>query len=398
MRKLALIVFILTSFSVVAQSDSLAVDSGYQKKKIPKNQIKALYGFLGQDGNHSAVTGGIGTEELQVHSTRVVYVKKVPKNQKWLIKTGVDKITSASTDNIDFFESSASRKDYRVQANVGKMYTDSVDSNAVGYNVSASLESDYLSRGLGAFYKHKNKWGGFTELKANFFWDELRWGLVTAGVFDFTKMVYPMELRDTSWFDISHRNTFTFSTKHSFITSYRSKLGFMLDATFQQGVLSTPFHRVYDKNDELRVEKLPTFRVRLPFAVEFNYFLGSGIVLKNYFRYSWDSFQMNAYTYKLQTPIKINYLFWLKPFARVYYQNAANYFAPYQQGDFLVDEYYTSDFDLSSFWAINYGLGIKMKKKASWENLNGMELLIENYNREDGLNFWQTTFMIDFSF
>ena len=151
-------------------------------------------------------------------------------------------------------------------------------------------------------------------------------------------------------------------------------------------------------NNELRVEKLPTFRVKIPLAIEYNYFLGSGIILKNYLRYSWDSFQMNTYTYKLQTPIKLNYLFWLKPFVRLYYQNEAAYFSPYQSADFSVDEYYTSDYDLSTFGAVNYGLGIKMKKKASWQYLNGMEFLLENCNRADGLHFWQTTFMIDYSF
>lgn len=382
----------------MSQNDSLLVDSGYQKKKLLKNQIKALYGFLGQEGIHSAVTGGTGTEELKVHSARVYYVKKAKKNQKWLIKAGADRIASASTDNIDFFESSASRKDYRVQASVGKTYSDSTDTNSFGYNLSASLESDYFSRGIGLFYKRKNKWGGFTEFKANYFWDELRWGIVTAGIFDFTKMVYPYELRDTSWFNISHRNTLTLSGKHSFISSYRSKLGFLFDVTMQQGIISTPFHRVYDLNNELRVEKLPTFRVKIPLAIEYNYFLGSGIILKNYLRYSWDSFQMNTYTYKLQTPIKLNYLFWLKPFVRLYYQNEAAYFSPYQSADFSVDEYYTSDYDLSTFGAVNYGLGIKMKKKASWQYLNGMEFLLENCNRADGLHFWQTTFMIDYSF
>ena len=334
MKSLTFIIFCLISFAVYSQTDSLELNSGYVKKKLPKNQIKALYGFLGQDGDHSAVTGGTGTEELQVHSARVLYVKKARKNQKWLIKSGVDRIASASTDNIDFFESSASRKDYRIQANVGKMYTDSVDTNSCGFNISASLESDYFSRGIGTFFKHKNKWGGFTELKANFFWDELRWGIVTAETFDFTTMVYPYELRDTSWFNKSHRNTFTLSGKHSFISSYRSKLGFLMDLTLQQGILSTPFHRVYDLNDNLRVEKLPSFRVRIPMAIEYNYFLGSKIILKNYLRYSWDSFKVNSYTYKLQVPIKINYLFWLKPFARVYYQNEAAYFSPFKVADF----------------------------------------------------------------
>ena len=45
---------------------------------------------INQDGNHSAVTGGEGTEELKVQSSRVVYIRKVSDQQKWIIKTGLD--------------------------------------------------------------------------------------------------------------------------------------------------------------------------------------------------------------------------------------------------------------------------------------------------------------------
>lgn len=393
MRNLLLLSLLLNCLFSLGQQDSL-----YKKKQLPKHQIKALLGFLNQDGNHSAVTGGEGTEDLKVHSVRVSYSKKTKNGNKWIIKPGIDNVSSASTDKIDFVESSASRHDFRGQLNVGFNKISNSDSSTVGVNVSSSLESDYLSRGIGALYKKKNKYGGITQFKLNFFWDELRWGLVNVGIFDFTTMVYPFELRDSSWFNISHRNTLTFSGKHSFISSYRSRLGIMFDVTYQQGITGTPFHRVYDKFGGLRVESLPIQRVKIPISVQYNYFAGSRLVIKNYVRYSWDSFGISGITYKLQTPIKYNYRIWFKPFVRFYYQDQAKYFQPFMKHDFKTDEFYTSDYDLSQFWAVNYGLGIKVKKKASWKNINGLEWLIENYNREDGLYFWQTSFMIDFSF
>ena len=396
MSKWVVIFFCFLNVIVFGQIDSTQVN--YKKTKLKKSQIKALYGYYGQEGNHSAVTGGQGTEELKVQSARIVYVKKTPKNNKWLVKTGLDNISSASTDNIDFVKSSASKHDFRVQLNVGLNHSTKNDSLSYGGSVSSSLESDYFSRGIGTNIKKLNKYGGVSSLKANFFWDELRWGIVTAEIFDFTKMVYPVELRDTNWFNISHRNTFTLSGKHGFITSKRSRAGLMLDVTYQTGILSTPFHRVYDSFGTLRVEKLPLSRLKIPIALQFNYFLGSGLLLKSYLRYSWDSFNINSYTYRIQSPIKLNYWIWIKPFVRFYYQDSAEYFKPFSEHDFRYEEYYTSDYDLSQFWSFNYGLGIKFKKKSTWNNFNAFEWLLENYSREDGLHFWQTSFLIDFSF
>lgn len=390
------ILFIFSFYAFSQQEkDSLSVD--YKKEKLSKNQIKALFGSLSQDGNHSAVTGGEGTEELTVQSARLVYVRKVSDNQKWIIKPGLDNVSSASTDNIDFVVSSASAHDYRAQLGIGVNFTDSIDTNAFGINISASLESDYLSRGIGVDYRKKNKFGGISQLKANFYWDELRWGLINVGILDFKTMVYPFELRDSSWFNISHRNTLTLSGKHSFITSVRSRLGLIMDLTFQQGILSTPFHRTYFSDGSLRVEKLPFQRLKIPLSIQYNYFLGSGFLLKNYLRYSWDSFGISSYTYKLQTPVKLNYWMWLKPFVRIYTQDGSPYFQPYAEHD-ISNDYYTSDYDLGDFWAYNYGVSFRLKKKANWKTLNGLEWLIESYNREDGLSFWQTSFMIDFSF
>lgn len=397
MQNWILIALLFKCFFSLSQADTLDVNEGYSNIKLHKHQIKALYGFLKQDGSHSAVTGGEGTEELQVHSARVVYVKKAPQNNQWKIKAGLDNITSASTDKIDFYESSASKHDFRAQINIGLNHSDSLDTNFYGININGSLESDYLSRGIGAHFNRKNKYGGFTSVKGSFYWDELRWGLITSEIFDFTEMVYPMELRDTSWFDISHRNTFTLGLNHSFITSLRSKLGLMLDITYQTGILSTPFHRTYFSNGSLRVERLPFERLRLPLAVQYNYFFGSGFIMKNYFRYSWDSFGVKGYTYRLETPFKVNYWVWIKPYLRLYSQTAALYFKPYKAHD-VSSDFYTSDYDLSSFWALNYGLGFKFKKRPNWQHLKGLEWVFENYKRADGLNFWQTSFMIDFSF
>ncbi|MDG1517381.1 MAG: DUF3570 domain-containing protein [Flavobacteriales bacterium] len=399
MMRLFLIFFTISSltFAQEAIQDTAIIDTGYQKIKLKKHQIKAVFGFLGQDGDHSAVTGGEGTEELHVQSARIIYLKKTKKNNQWNLKGGIDQITSASTDRIDFIKSSASYHDLRGQVNIGFAYSDSTDTNTYIGVIGSSLESDYWSRQFGVKYKRKTKYGGIIQLKLNYNWDELRWGIITAGIFDFTKMVYPSELRGTNWFNKSHRNSLTLSSKYTLISSQRSRLGVMFDFTIQEGILSTPFHRVYFNNGDLRVERLPFKRVKLPLSVQYNYFISNGLIIKNYFRYYWDSFGMNSYTFSLQAPIKVKYWLWLKPFLRFYHQSGINYFKPYANHS-PSQRYYTSDYDLSKFNSLNYGLSLKVKKRPSWDRINGYVFNFENYLRSDGLSFWQTSFKIDVSF
>ena len=95
-----LFLFLISISSCWAQE----LDSGYVEKPIPKNEIKAILGYYSQDGNHSAVTGGEGTEELVVKSSRITFIRKTDSNNRWVVKTGLDQITSASTDEINYVE------------------------------------------------------------------------------------------------------------------------------------------------------------------------------------------------------------------------------------------------------------------------------------------------------
>lgn len=393
MRWLFFILFLSTG--IVYGQDSAKVDSFLLKS--PKHQLKVLYSLLGQDGNHSAVTGGEGTEKLTVHSARVIYIRKTKKNNTWKHNVGVDNITSASTDQIDLIESTASYNDNRVSAKTGFEFDLKKDTTKIGVFVGTSIESDYLSRSIGASYTYVNKKGNIYQSEFTFLWDDLRWGLVTSGVFDLSTMVYPIELRGTKWFNKHHRNTYTWNNKWSFIVNKRSKLGVFADLTFQEGILSTPFHRIVLQNNMVTVEKLPHHRFRIPLALQYNYFLYGSVILKNYARYYWDSFNLNSYTYQLTVPVKLNYWLWLKPFARVYYQTGVSYFKGFQE-HLNSSEFMTSDFDLSEFSSLNLGLNIKLKKKMNWHKVNGYEVGIEYYKRSDGLYFWQTSIMSDFKF
>jgi hypothetical protein len=43
-------------------------DSLYKQQRISKTDIQVLFGYYTQNGNHSAITGGTGTEKLRVYS------------------------------------------------------------------------------------------------------------------------------------------------------------------------------------------------------------------------------------------------------------------------------------------------------------------------------------------
>lgn len=370
-------------------------DSGYVEKPITKNQIQSIFGYYNQDGNNSAVTGGVGTEELLVKSSRITYIHKTDSNNKWIVKTGLDQITSASTDKINFIESSASYVDHRAQLDIG---FDKVDSaKSYGIHIGTSIESDYWSRVVGIKYNKKLRKDVGLKLSFSYYWDDLRWGWVKLGQWKGEKLIYPYELRGVKWFDINHRNSFNFASSVDWISSRKSRMGLKLDLVLQEGVLSTPFHRVFFENGASRVERFPSYRFKLPLGYSYNYMLSSNVILRNYLRLYWDSFGLLSATYKLQVPIKIQYWFWLKPFVRGYVQNGVDFFQPYMHHE-LGAEYYTSDYDLSKMSSASFGIDFKFKKKVSWRHFKESEFKIEKFVRSDGLSFWQFVFLTDFNF
>lgn len=370
-------------------------DSLYQKKEIKKSELSAVFGYYEQDGKHSAVTGGEGTEELSVKSTRIIYVHKTKKSNKWSFKTGVDQITSASTDQINFIESSASYVDHRVQLDVS--YTKVDSSSTKNVSMGTSIESDYWSRSIGASYSKKFKKDLKLKVKFDYFWDDLRWGWVKLGQFKGETMIYPIELRGIKWFEKHHRNSFNLGTSLNWNSSKRSKMGVDITPTFQTGILSTPFHRVYFTDGTKRVERLADQRFKFPFGFSFNYFLTNRIIVKSYARLYWDSFGMTSSTLKLTVPVKLKYWIWVSPFCRYYVQSGLNYFSEYGEHNPSAN-YYTSDFDFSQFSSLNYGLNFKFRKKMTWKYLDLFQLFIEKYNRSDGLLFWQTAVHVDVKF
>src|SRR6187549_1668302 len=152
MRKLTLtaLAFFLRIVCSHAQSDS----SAYQPRKLKLDEVNFVSSYYMQDGNNSAVTGGIGTEKL-TDFANTIELKLVRTDRKGRAHTGsfevgIDHYTSASSDNIDPTSiSSASRADTRIYPGLSYNVYNERTGLAYGGTFSYSTEYDYQSLGFG---------------------------------------------------------------------------------------------------------------------------------------------------------------------------------------------------------------------------------------------------------
>lgn len=358
-------------------------------KNIRQSKVDALLSFYGQDGVHSAVTGGKGSEDLQVYSTGINTSFTSPKQNTFYLNLGVDVISSASTDSIDFEVSSASRVDQHTSISMG--YVIQLNSEySLGAMLLFSLESDYFSRGgeLWIDYLRKDQRTS-ASLSFSAFFDDLRWGrLQPPYIIEARNLVYPVELRDSAWFDIYNRNSYNFSATYTYDLNKRMRLSVFPAYSYQEGLLSTPFHRVYF-NDRILpvVENLPQSKHMGVLGVQLNSFVGGRMILRTYAQYYADNFGVQSSTLKVEAPLKLKPRLSLIPSLRYTHQKANKYFAPYREHT-SSEEFYTSDYDLSGFWSINPGLSVniltKRQAQQKWA-LGAFSLRYSYYYRQDGL-------------
>lgn len=361
------------------------LDSTYKKQLLSKTEVQTLLSYYTQDNNHSAVTGGIGTENLQVYSPQVFIDHQRDSFNTLHLDAGVDIISSASTDNIDYSVSSASKVDSRWHTNVGFSRLLRDKQNRVGGNLAYSIESDYTARGGGLTWSRTNA-AQTREVSANVqvFFDDLRWGRLEGG--KPLKLIYPVELRNTEWFNSHKRNSFNFSFGFLQTINRRMTLGVYPGLSYQVGELATPFHRVYFADGSKRVENLPGNRLKIPLGIQLNSFLGSHWILRTYYRFYWDDFGIVAHTFSIESPYKVTRLLTVTPFVRIYTQTKADYFEPYARHD-ITEQYYTSDYDLSHFTSYKIGVGIRYApfNTRKFVTFKDVELRYSLYKRSDGL-------------
>lgn len=392
MKKLSLAaigmyVSILSAFS---QTRTTEDSSLYTARKLKLDEVNFVSGYYHQDGNNSAVTGGIGSEKLTdfANTIELKMSKYDAKARKHIlgVEVGVDHYTSASSDKIDpRTVSSASMSDTRFYPSASWNIQNEKKGTNFGLNASFSREFDYKSLGAGVNFtktsKDKNR-EFTTKLQA---------------YFDTWKVIYPYELKPSGYGSGEHRdpgalsydprNSFSASFSYSQVVNKRLQVMFLFDPAYQKGLLATKYQRVYFTDGSERAETLPGQRFKIPLGVRANYFLGDNLILRSFYRYYQDDWGLKAHTIELETAIKLTPFVSLSPFYRFYSQNAVDYFAPYAQHN-SAESFYTSDYDLSKFTSNYFGAGIRLAPPKGVLGIQGwksLEIRYGHYNRSNGL-------------
>ena len=396
MKKKYLVVGLL---ALALKGKPQAADSTYHKRDLSKTDIELVFSHYNQDGNHSAVTGGTGTEKLQVYAPG--FSLDIQKGRAtYSLSAGTDIITSASTDRIDSILSSASLVDTRTHA----MFNISRQMGSKGIQVGAgtgfSIESDYLSIPARLFMNYAEPSGLRTyQLSAEILSDDLRWGRLNPDYRRPVTLIYPAELRYQEWYDTYMRYSFNLKTGFTQVVNQRLILGIFPEFIYQQGLLATPFHRVYFSDGDLRVENFPGKRFRYPVSLRMHYFAGGITIIKAQYGYYRDNFGITANYIDLESAIRVTPLITISPFVNLYTQTGSEYFEPYSRHD-LHSRYYTSDYDLSAFNAIKAGIGFRWAPSHYFTrrfSFRAVSLRYAWYHRGDGLNSHMITTAFAFS-
>jgi hypothetical protein len=380
MRKISLAIMgcyasLLSAFAQVPANDR----SIYTTRKLKLEEVNFVSSYYSQTGNHAAVTGGIGSEQLTDISNllelRLVKADAKKRLRLLNLQIGLDAYSSASSDNIDPATiSSPSRSERRIYPSISYSIKNNVKRNTIGFIGYFSNEYDYTSLSPGLTYtKYSEDNNKELTVKLQAFFDNRR-------------VILPIELRNNTpaaFTGNTNRNTFNASFIYSRVVNMRSQIAVLLDLAYQNGLLSTPFNRVYFTDNELRIEKLPATRFKLPIGLRFNCFLSDKFVIRSFYRFYYDSWSLMAHTFSLEFPVKITPFLSLSPVYRFYTQTAAQQFAAYKEHN-PSDEFYTSDFDLSKFNSHLIGLTfrkVSVEGVFGIKKLNSLELRYSYYYR-----------------
>ncbi|WP_299113571.1 DUF3570 domain-containing protein [uncultured Winogradskyella sp.] len=424
MKVLSLVVAIISVQFVLGQSqDSTQV---YKKRVLETSEIDFLTSYYSQDGDNAAVSGGIGTEELT--DVTAAFIVSIPLNDDDVltIDAGISAYTSASSSNVDPFDggnsadpfvssSGASQSD--LWGNITGVYSHSSDdrNDIWTAKLSVSSEYDYFSAGAGGSYtKLFNEKNSELTVSANIFIDT--WSAI-----------YPTELRpfaeggnglnnslfaqntitgntnynpDFKEFKDEGRNSYAIGLGFSQILSKRVQGALLFDVIKQDGLLSTPFQRVYFRDvadsfiDNFHladdIERLPDSRLKIALGGRLNYYINETFVLRTFYRYYTDDWGIKSHTASVELPIKLGNKFTLYPSYRFYNQTAADYFAEYE-AHLSTSDYYTSDFDLSKYSANQFSFGLTytdiFTKLHIWKiGLKSIDLKYTYYDRDNTLS------------
>lgn len=322
---------------------------------VGETQVDILSSYYQQDGDHGAVEGGIGTQQLTDFTPTLILNVPLDSATRLSANLGMDIYASASTDRIDQFLSTPSSQDTRFHGDLGLSRTLAGKRTIVGLGTGYSTEYDYASFNVSASWARASV-------------DHNReLSVVGQAFFDQATLIRPAELRTGAGQEqgsgTAARQSYNLNLVLSQVLTQRLQVAVSTELVAQRGLLSTPFHRVYFRETggalgEARTELLPSQRFKYPVGLRLTYYATDLVQLRGYYRFYNDNFGIRAHTLEAETPVKVTPFLVFYPFYRYHTQTAATWFAPYLAHS-VTDTYYTSDYDLSSFAAHKLGLGLR---------------------------------------
>lgn len=443
--KIKIIVLLLIGTASAFAQDT-SNEPVFKKRVLESTEVDFLASYYNQDGSRSAVSGGLGSEKLSDVASNIVVAMPLNDDDILTIDLGISAYSSASSSNINPYDtangtpwqasSGASQSDQLVALVAN--YSHSSDSRDFIWNadVSFSNEYDYTSFGVGGgvarLFNEKN-----TELsvKANAYADQWR-------------PIYPTELRDfaangadflnqgifrgksvwdqngqastnylpTAFTPVTavNRNSFSASFGLSQVLTKKLQVSVFFDVLQQQGLLSSPYHRIYfaDKanfyvgqpefisNYENSsntgvykladdIERLPDSRFKVPVGARLNYYVNEHLVVRTYYRFYTDNWDIQSHTANIELPVKLTDKFTVFPMYRYYIQTASKYYGEYET-HLSTEKFYTSDADLAAFNANQYGFGATytdlFTTNKIWKlGLKNIDFRFNHYKRSDNL-------------
>ncbi len=462
--------FLLVGFTVFSQESTDSIQ--FKKRVLESTEVDFLLSYYKQDGSKSAVSGGIGSEELTDLASNIVVAMPLNDDDVLTVDVGISAYSSASSSNINPFNSSGAsgnygdedvykKKNQKTQAETNEPYgtpwqassgaskSDQLLSITANYSntndsrnfiwnvdVSFSNEYDYNSVGIGGGVAHLfNDKNSEISLKANAYFDKWqpiyptelheysKYGsdFLYQGYFNGVTVLDQNGQATTNYFPSAfqtissvNRNSYSASFGFSQVLTKKLQVSVFFDVLQQQGLLSTPYHRIYfadkanyyigqaqyipeyENESNLGVykladdiERLPDSRFKLPIGARLNYYINERFVLRTYYRYYMDNWDIKSHTANIELPIKVSERFTVFPTYRFYTQTQSKYYAPYEM-HFSTEKYYTSDADLSNFDDNQYGFGINYTDIFTggkiWKlGLKNIDLRFNHYQRSDNL-------------
>jgi hypothetical protein len=468
------IISLFLLFGLKAFCQDSADGTEFKKRVLESTEVDFLLSYYNQDGSKSAVSGGIGSEKLTDVATNIVIAMPLDDDSILTVDLGISSYSSASSSNINPFNATGASgrgdddddDDDRIrafaaapasapygtpwQASSGASKSDQLSAITVNYahssdsrnfiwnaDVSFSNEYDYTSVGFGGGIAHLfNDKNIELSLKANVYLDQWR-------------PIYPTELHEYSKYGSNflnqgyfagvtvldqngqgtsnylpsefqnlssvNRNSYSASVGFSQVLSKKLQVSVFFDVLQQQGLLSTPYHRIYfadkvnyyigqaqyipeyesESNAGIYkladdIERLPDSRFKLPIGARINYYINERFVLRTYYRYYSDNWDIQSHTANIELPIKVSDRFTVFPMYRFYTQSQSKYFAPYET-HLSTEKYYTSDPDLATFDSNQYGLGVNYTDIFTgakiWKfGLKNVDFRYNRYQRSDNLS------------